>query len=264
MGLTERVGLLLRASRNVLLGTNLAAIPLARRPRSLLRYATEALFHRRLDLASGLPRQPVFRAFPMESADVRLAGLEGYTWLADETSPFVIDLLSLCLLCRALNPRVVFEIGTFVGYTALHMALNTPPETRIFTLDLPQADRDTELRTTATDHKLIAQDTGPALFEGTDVAHKIHRLYGDSARFDFGDWHDGVDLFFVDGAHSYEYVRSDTLHAFRCVRAGGVIAWHDYGRLEQNGVSRWLHELARDHEIHAVPNGSLAYHIVGQ
>lgn len=262
MALTDRIGLILRASRNVALGANVASLPLLARPRELLRYASETLFQRQLESGSGLPRKPVFQAFPVAETEVRLANLDGYTWLHDESAPFAIDLLSLCLLCRAIEPRTIFEIGTFVGYTSYHMALNTPAETRIHTLDLPPADRDTTLRTTATDHKLIDQDVGPAVFEGTAASEKIERLYGDSATFDFSEWHDAVDLFFVDGAHSYEYVRADTLNALRCVRPGGVVVWHDYGRLEQNGVTRWLHELARDHEIFAVPNGSIAYHVV--
>lgn len=262
MGLTEQIGLALRASRNVLLGGNLASLPLLRRPTELVRYSGEALFQRQLEREGGLPRKAVFEAFPMSSAEVRLGSLDGYTWLHGETPPFTIDLLSLCLLCRAIRPRTIFEIGTFVGYTALHLALNSPPGTRVFTLDLPPSKRDTALRTTATDHKLIDRDVGRAVFEGTEQAGGIHRLYGDSATFDFSEWHGAVDLFFVDGAHSYEYVRSDTLNALRCVRPGGVIAWHDYGRLEQRGVTRWLHELAREREVYAVPNGSIAFHIV--
>ncbi len=262
MSLKGKMVLALRVSRNVVLGGNLASVRLLGRPRALLRYASETLFQYQLEHGGGLPRRPVYEAFPLRAADVRLGGLNGYNWLHSETAPFALDLLSLVLLCRALAPQTVFEIGTFVGYTALHMALNTPPDARIHTLDLPREDRGTTLRTTATDHKLIDRDVGPALFEGSDVAHKVERHYGDSAAFDFSPWHGQVDLFFVDGAHSYDYVRSDTLNAMRCVRPGGVVVWHDYGRLEQSGVTRWLHEFARDHDVYAVPNGSVAYHQV--
>lgn len=262
MGLTDQIGLALRAARNVALGANLASAPLLTRPRELLRYSSEALFQRQLERPGGLPRKAVFEALEMDAAEVRLGGLDGYTWLHEETPPFALDLLSLCLLCRGLEPRTIFEIGTFVGYTSLHMALNAPDDARVFTLDLPRDDRATTLRTTATDHKLIDRDTGAPLFHGSPAEHRIERLYGDSATFDFSRWHGEVDLFFVDGAHSYDYVRSDTLNALRCVRPGGVIAWHDYGRLEQSGVTRWLHEFARDHEVFAVPNGSVAYHFV--
>jgi hypothetical protein len=71
-----------------------------------------------------------------------------------------------------------------------------------------------------------------------------------------------VDLFFIDGAHSYEYVRQDTLNALKCCRKGGVIAWHDFGRSGVNGVSRWICELAQEHKVYSVPGSSLAFMVV--
>lgn len=258
----DKARLAVGATRSVLLGANLASARLLTQPRRLVAYANDALFQYQLSTGRRLPARTVFQRFPAEARSITLADPEGYTWLRDEAPPFAIDLISLCLLCRALRPARVFEIGTFVGYTSLHMALNTPEESRIFTLDLPPARRSTSLRTTATDQKLIGAQVDRPLFENVAAGSKVERLYGDSASFDFAPWHGSVDLFFVDGAHSYEYVRSDTLHALRCCRPGGVIAWHDYGRVEQDGVTRWLHEFARDREVYAVPNGSLAFHVV--
>ncbi len=42
----------------------------------------------------------------------------------------------LALLAKVLSPKVIFEIGTLHGYTALLFALNTK-DTVIYTLDLP-------------------------------------------------------------------------------------------------------------------------------
>ena len=36
-----------------------------------------------------------------------------------------------------------------------------------------------------------------------------------------------MDLIFVDGAHSYEYVKNDTVKGLEMLRPGGIIAWHD-------------------------------------
>ncbi|MDP2389051.1 MAG: hypothetical protein Q8N52_01890, partial [Acidobacteriota bacterium] len=33
---------------------------------------------------------------------------------------------------------------------------------------------------------------------------------------------------FVDGAHSFEYVKSDTMNAARCCQDDGVIIWDDF------------------------------------
>jgi hypothetical protein len=101
------------------------------------------------------------------------------------------------------------------------------------------------------------------LFADSPVASAIDLLFGDSATFDFAPYHELIDLFFIDGAHSYEYVRSDTLHALACVRPGGVVAWHDFGRTGLNGVSRLLLELrAGGWPVVASPGGSLAFMVM--
>jgi hypothetical protein len=87
-------------------------------------------------------------------------------------------------------------------------------------------------------------------------------LFGDSAAFDFSPFHGAIDFFFIDGAHSYEYVRSDTLNALRCCHAGSVIAWHDFGRVVVDGVAKWVREFARDREVYSVPGGSLAFTVL--
>jgi hypothetical protein len=72
-----------------------------------------------------------------------------------------------------------------------------------------------------------------------------------------------VDFFFIDGAHSYKYVRSDTLNALKCCHPGSVVAWHDFGRMGVNGVTKWLLELSREgHDIYAIHGGSLAFMVI--
>jgi len=98
-------------------------------------------------------------------------------------------------------------------------------------------------------------------WQGSTYESKIHCLFGDSATFDYSPFYGKVDLFFVDGVYSYEYVRSDTINAFKCINQG-VVLWHDYGRMGINGVSKWSHELARTKKIFSVPGSSLAHMIV--
>ncbi|MEM4725269.1 MAG: hypothetical protein QXP01_09675, partial [Candidatus Hadarchaeum sp.] len=45
------------------------------------------------------------------------------------------ELIVLCKLARQIKPRVIFEIGTFLGETTLQLAANT--NATVFTLDLP-------------------------------------------------------------------------------------------------------------------------------
>jgi hypothetical protein len=208
-----------------------------------------------------LPQKNVFEVLPA-AADIEsitFGDLHGPEPWFHALPSYTADLVNLCLICRILKPRTVFEIGTLTGYTTLHLALNTPPESRIYTLDLPK-DRTVvpKLSTSQMDRWFQSLNPDPC-FHNSPVADKITCLRGDSAVFDFSPFHGKVDFFFIDGAHSFEHVRSDTLNALRCTRPGGVIAWHDYYRLWINGVSWWLHKLSGQYPIYAIPGGSLAF-----
>jgi len=262
----EWVRAALVAARNAAVGANLSSLRLIRRPRKLVGYHAEALFL--LDAFAqkrGLPERHVLDRLPQpEPVNIRLSNRTDTLWFRAVTS-YLADLVGLCLLCQALRPRTVFEIGTLHGYSALHFALNTPADTTVFTLDLPAGELELAFEETVLDLELARYGAAATryAFSGTEVEGKVRTLKGDSATFDFSPWHQGVDLFFIDGAHSYDYVRSDTERALRCVRPGGAIAWHDFGRRGVNGVRRCVLELAsRGLDISVLPGGSLAY-VVG-
>jgi hypothetical protein len=261
---------LLLAARNVVLGGNLISLGLWSQPRRLVNYANETLFlYRTFADQRGLPQKNVFEVLSASSdvlpIDIAVSAPvwgPGEPWLR-EIASYGADLISLCLLCRLLKPKVIFEIGTLRGYTAYHFALNTEPDARIFTLDLPAGGSlKPQLKTTLIDQMHIGTTDRQFCFTGTPVAPKITCLYGDSAAFDFGPYQGQVDLFFIDGAHSFEYVRSDTLRALECCHPGSVIAWHDFGRMGVNGVTRWLVEFARSQPVYAIPGGSLAFSVI--
>jgi hypothetical protein len=230
----------------------------------MVNYATESLFLlRSLTNHRILPQRNVFDIFPQAKlADVLLCNVNGVTWF-HEVASFTADIVGLCLLCQAIQPKVVFEIGTDSGYTAAHMALNTPIDCRIYTLDLP-SDTSPILPTTFMDDISMRQHTRRTryIWEQTKVPPKIHTLFGDSAAFDYSPYSGRVDLFFIDGAHSYEYVRSDTLNALKCCHYGSTIVWHDFGRVGVNGVSRWLVEFSHQHPVYSIPGGSLAFCVI--
>lgn len=252
------------ALRNFVLAGNIVSLRWVVNPLQLAAFNAETLIlYKNLARARGLPQKNVFDVLdaPNEMS-ITLGGLHSKSNWFSVLPSYTQDIASLALLCQIVKPQTIFEIGTAKGYTALHLALNSPDTARVLTLDLPRAGTaEPSLVRTAMDDFQIDMYSGPEpyVFENSPVAHKITCLYGDSATFDYSAYHGKVDLFFVDGAHSYAYVRSDTLNALRCCHSGSVIAWHDFGRAGLNGVTRWLKELAGQYQLYAIPGGSLAF-----
>jgi predicted O-methyltransferase YrrM len=158
-------------------------------------------------------------------------------------NPTPVELFCLSALVRASNARAIFEIGTFDGTTTLQLALNSPDDAIVWTLDLPAGAIDqTHFPVLAEDKPYIEKPTTGARFTRTQAAGKIRQLFGDSATFSFEPYLDRMDFVFIDGSHSLAYVRSDSARAFSLVRPGGWIVWHDYGVWPD--VTTGLHELA--------------------
>lgn len=151
----------------------------------------------------------------------------------------LLELVVLARLVRSRRPAAIFEIGTFDGRTTLNLAANAPDGATVYTLDLP-ADPAPALALDPTERAFVRDDLSGIRLRGSDVEHRVQRLRGDSATFDFSPY--AAQLVFVDGSHAYEYVKSDSRRAMELLRGGsGVIVWHDYE--EWDDVTRALDEL---------------------
>lgn len=210
MTVRQAVGVWTVGLRNVVLGGNVVSLGLLSNPRKMLEYITDCLFLYKALTGRGIPQRNVYEVLP--GADTQIIELgnlnRGGAWFFAQPC-YTVDIVSLCLICRLLRPKVIFEVGTMAGYTARHFALNTPDDAQIFTLDLP-ADRviQPKLSVTAVDKAHIdahASLAGPS-FGDSPAARKITCLFGDSATFDYSRFRGKVDFFFIDGAHSYDYV----------------------------------------------------------
>lgn len=169
-------------------------------------------------------------------------------------------LLYLALVTQAVAPKLIFEIGTYRGRTALNFALNSPHDCRVLTLDLPPAI-EPAARMNVADASLVRTRNVGADYRGKDVSYKIEQLYGDSLKFDFDPYAGQVDLVFVDGAHHYAAVRSDTKNALRMVRRGGVILWDDFANYgEYNDVTRAILDSLPASEIVQIASTQLAFY----
>jgi hypothetical protein len=247
--------------RNAILAGNVESLSTLANPWMTAYYHAECRFlYKCLFPKAEFTQKPVWEMFGADRVPMVLYSEAAQEWFRPVAS-YAADLVSMCMLCQLLKPRTILEIGTFHGAGALHWAANAP-DAEVYTLDLP-ASSAPGLPITEMDQKFVDGHAAPGhmLFEGKPEAKRIHLLFGDSAVFDFSPFFGRVDLLFIDGSHSYEYVRNDTLRGMECCSPGSVIAWHDYGRVGLNGVSMWLHEFSRQQarSIYRVPGGSLAY-----
>ena len=88
---------------------------------------------------------------------------------------------------------------------------------------------------------------------------KIHRAMSSDAVNDFADG--SVDFVYIDGNHSYKFVRSDLGLYWPKLRPGGIFAGHDY-----ESIGPWVHdvrkavdEFAIEHDLEGFYCGGDAY-----
>ncbi len=166
---------------------------------------------------------PTVRLDEVVASDVSVQ-LEAPTNRGGDVS--LTELMAIAALVRQRQPQVMLEIGTLDGRTSLNMAANSEEGAHVFTLDLPD------------------QPGSGARFIGKPLAGKITQLFGDSVTFDYSALLNAVDFIFIDADHSYENVKSDSLHALELLRDGhGCIVWHDYDTWDWSGTTRALNRL---------------------
>jgi predicted O-methyltransferase YrrM len=152
------------------------------------------------------------------------------------------ELLVLCAVTRHLQPKRIFEIGTFRGASTALLAQHSPEHAEVFTLDLPPNHAATRFTVDNGDITGVPFTVGE-YYRSSPYASKVRQLFGDSATMDFAPYTASMGLVFVDGNHEYQNVKVDSLNAFALVAPGGVIIWDDYHPDWGVGVMRALHEL---------------------
>lgn len=144
------------------------------------------------------------------------------------------------LIAQVTKPKQIFEIGTFRGRTTLIFAQNSPEDCVVWTIDLPPDEREAFTgETYPEDTNLIQHSYTGIDYKGKDQEHKIRQLYGNSLTFDFSPYFGKMDIVFIDGAHHYEVVKSDTINALKMVSPGGLVIWDDFANYgNYNDVTR--------------------------
>jgi len=130
---------------------------------------------------------------------------------------FYSEIIALSMLVKGMNAKNIFEIGTFEGNTSANIAYNVSDDAAIYTLDFPL-------------YRLCAKADVAVKYVEKDIrAGKIVKiLEGDSLEFDFSMFYNRIDIMYIDGGKTYRCVLSDSENAYRCVKSGGLIIWHDF------------------------------------
>lgn len=156
------------------------------------------------------------------------------------------DVIAILTLAKRQNPQAALEFGTYFGSTTANLALNLPTA-RIHTIDLPEGEAsDSPLiqGQPIDDAHLIRDRQLGKSFRGTPLEDRIIQHQGDTASYDYSVIKDPVTLFLIDGSHTYDYARSDTLKSFALARGESSFLWHDCD-IYHTGVLRWLVEMIR-------------------
>jgi len=185
--------------------------------------------------------------------------LDAEVWLLPELGRVVggVNERELWILgALAKGARCLFEFGTATGRTTYVMARNATPDAVVGTLTLAP-EQVASYASVAGDSRTAAHAAldetrfRSFVYSGTEVESRVRQYFGDSKAFDDTDWLGRCDLVFIDGSHAYSYIQSDTQKAFRMVKSGGIVLWHDYrgSRGSTRDVYRFLNELRATHPL---------------
>jgi len=174
-------------------------------------------------------------------ADVRFASLVDVLDISPQSARWVLqtfpgvgasvspmECMALAALLHRVGARRAFEFGTYKGVSTTQLALNVGEDGMVFTLDLPEDHPAYSLPIPKESERQIAAETGKGILIPADLRSRVTFLRHDSATFDESPYANSMDFVFVDGAHSYEYVKSDSLKGWAMLRQGGILAWHDF------------------------------------
>ena len=157
-------------------------------------------------------------------------------------------------IVRATKPKLIFETGTYLGVSALAMALNAPPECHIFTQDLPEEAVAAEvagLNKIDQAHVETSRYRVGEAFLRSDQKDRITQIREDSMTFEVEKVLKEVDLVYIDGGHSLPLITKDTENAFKVLSTKGVIVWDDYFHLYPD-VVQYLDELSEKYVFKGV------------
>ena len=168
---------------------------------------------------------------PVEEIKALVETVEG--WLAEEEGVLLYHLAQNCS-----GKGAIVEIGSWKGKSSIWLGRGSQSgkHVNVYAIDP---------HTGASEHKQLFGDVRTfdefqaniKMAKVNDVIIPIVKPAAEAAQ----DFHQPVELIFIDGAHEYEFVKLDFELWYPKVIEGGIMAFHDSTRFE--GVSRAVGEL---------------------
>ena len=176
--------------------------------------ADDSLWWKKLERANGIKNPfPVVDLFSFLGDEEQV--LEPWAFLDGSSMPTDIALLKA--LAKRFNECSYFEIGTWRGESVANVASVAK---ECFTLNLSREE-------------IMARGFDPRYADlhahFSKELSNVKHLYGDTSTFNFSGLNKKFDLIFIDGDHSYPFVKSDTEKVFEhLIHDKSIVVWHDY------------------------------------
>lgn len=184
----------------------------------------------------------------------------------------LVDQVVLLLLERLVVPKVILEVGTYLGYTTNLFLKNS--EANVISIDLPKDNVDLESTFEFSkvmkdgdyndDFLRVNQANQGEIYLKNISAEENARLKlvkSDSTAISFFDMFGDIQFIFIDGGHAYDIVKSDSINARNAMKSG-VIVWHDYNSNIHSDVTQYLGEESKTRKIFHVKGSLCAFEII--
>ncbi len=217
---------------------------------------------------------------------VKLIDMKGLQELLNGDDPYIhfkfgsrfgnvnlLESIALAYIVQTMNPKRIFEFGTFDGFSTYHLAMNSSENAVIYTLDLADSNlhnseyfRSSSIiehhADLATYDEMLRRGVGVE-YKVSSSGYKVKQLVGDSLRSDFSEFKGNIDLCFIDGGHSLECIRSDTANALDMIVDGGIIIWHDFN-IQHRDIYSFLIGFSQNHKLWHLKDTRLAFYVHNQ
>ncbi len=184
----------------------------------------------------------------------------------------LVDQITLLSLIELANPERILEIGTYQGYSTRLFVDNSSAK-EVVSIDLPPS----EITVSDTiDAKRVLRDgnynddylrsvqakTGTKYLAdlNSDDKNRIRLMKCDSTKLDFRSV-GHIQFAFIDGGHSFEIVKQDTINVLKQIKSG-VVVWHDYSSSIHSDVTDYLGRHSAQNQLFYVQGGLCVFQVV--